>query len=320
MIFVIGGAYQGKTAFVMEHLKIEKQDMLDGESCSYEAIYDAKVIHHFERFIYRLMKEEKPVFSFVQSLLEENKNLCIIMTEIGNGLVPIDSFERNYRETVGRVGCLIVKYAAEVYRVQVAIPTKIYENPNKKRKQIKVYLVRHSITKGNLEKRFIGTTDEALCKEGVDLAKTKKLPPVEQVYSSPLTRCTQTADILYPNHKKVIMAGLRETDFGEFEYKNHEELDGNVAYQQWIDSNATTAFPNGESLEDVKIRAKDAFCHIIKDALQKQYESIAIVTHGGTIMAIMSQFSNEKRDYFEWRANNCEGYLLEIDGGSACYQ
>ncbi|PXV95806.1 alpha-ribazole phosphatase [Lachnotalea glycerini] len=185
---------------------------------------------------------------------------------------------------------------------------------------IKVYLVRHSITKGNLEKRYVGSTDEHLCEEGIKLAKSKKLTTVDKVYTSPLLRCVETAEILYPNIYRAIIPALRETDFGDFEYKNYEELNGNVDYQKWIDTKGASGFPNGENLEEVDCRVKNAFRFIIRDAVENQCESIAIVAHGGTIMSIASQFRVEKMDKFEYMVKNCEGYLLEIDGGSLCYQ
>jgi alpha-ribazole phosphatase len=185
---------------------------------------------------------------------------------------------------------------------------------------MKVYIIRHSITKGNLENRYVGSTDEHLCEKGIALAKSKNFPLVEKVYTSPLLRCLETADILFPEINKTIIPGLRETDFGDFEYKNYEELNGNPAYQRWIDSNGTSGFPNGEGLEEVNRRVQEVFRSIMKDAFRNQYTSIAVVTHGGTIMSIMSQFSSEKKDYFEWQVKNCEGYLLEMDGGSQCYR
>jgi alpha-ribazole phosphatase len=180
---------------------------------------------------------------------------------------------------------------------------------------IQVYLIRHSITKGNLEGRYIGSTDEALCESGIILAQSKKMPAVQKVYTSPLVRCIETAKIIYPNVSRAIIPSLRETDFGDFEYKNYEELNGNEAYQKWIDSNGKSGFPNGETFEEAYSRALEAFRTVIKDASSHNYKSIAIVTHGGTIMSIMETLSNEKKDYFEWHVKNCEGYMLEIDGG-----
>ena len=36
---------------------------------------------------------------------------------------------------------------------------------------------------------------------------------------------------------------LEEMDFGDFEYKNYHELNGNAAYQAWIDSGGTDCLP-----------------------------------------------------------------------------
>jgi len=180
---------------------------------------------------------------------------------------------------------------------------------------INVYLIRHSATKGNKEGRYIGSTNEPLSEAGVSLAKSKKMQPVDWVYVSPLVRCTQTADILYPGCSRSIIPGLRETDFGDFENKNYEELNGNPEYQKWIDTMGKSGFPNGESFEDAYSRAINSFQVIIKNAKENNYNSIAIVTHGGTIMSIMDKLSNEKKDYFDWHVKNCEGFMLEIDGG-----
>ena len=49
---------------------------------------------------------------------------------------------------------------------------------------MRIYLIRHSMTKGNKEKRYIGTTDESLCLEGIQLLEERKgmYPEVTYVY------------------------------------------------------------------------------------------------------------------------------------------
>jgi broad specificity phosphatase PhoE len=99
----------------------------------------------------------------------------------------------------------------------------------------KFYLIRHSITKGNLEKRYIGAkTDEPLCKAGYELLKEKHYPKVEKVIASPMKRCIETAQLLFPDTQIQIEESLRECDFGEFENKNYQELSQSKAYQAWI--------------------------------------------------------------------------------------
>ena len=52
-------------------------------------------------------------------------------------------------------------------------------------------------------------------------------PEVQNIYISPLKRCVQTAEILFPGELVHIIDELAECDFGEFENKNYKELDGN---------------------------------------------------------------------------------------------
>ena len=115
---------------------------------------------------------------------------------------------------------------------------------------MKVYLIRHGETEGNREKRYIGRTDEPLCEEGVELLKRNEYPEAERIYISPMLRCRQSAEIIYPDREYEIVDTLRECDFGLFENKNYQELDGNPLYQKWIDSMGTLPFPEGESRED----------------------------------------------------------------------
>lgn len=184
-----------------------------------------------------------------------------------------------------------------------------------------IYLIRHSVTDGNIEKRYVGSTDEGLNEIGIRLAENKEKPSdIEKVFTSPMNRCIETADIMFKGIEKHIVDGLRETDFGDFEYKNYEELKYSKDYQKWIDSLGRCGFPNGEGFWEAYERAIQAFGEIIRFSIESQYKKIAIVTHGGTIMSIMDKFSDSEKDYFDWRVKNCEGYILKIDGGKKCYR
>ena len=186
------------------------------------------------------------------------------------------------------------------------------------------FLIRHGKTAGNLLGRYIGSrTDEPLCDEGREGLAGKQLPEVERLYVSPMKRCVETAEILWPefdqkNIQKV--TDLRECDFGDFENKNYKELSGNGDYQAWIDSNGTLPFPNGESMDLFKSRCLEAFAQIVEEvsgAEQKWKDSgetgmfrAGIVVHGGTIMAILEQYGYPKRAYFDYQVKNGCGYRL----------
>lgn len=185
-------------------------------------------------------------------------------------------------------------------------------------------LIRHGKTAGNLLGRYIGSrTDEPLCDEGREELAGKQLPEVERLYVSPMKRCVETAEILWPGFDRKKMQkvmDLRECDFGDFENKNYKELSGNGDYQAWIDSNGTLPFPNGESMDAFKGRCLEAFARIVEEVSGAEQEWIAsgktgifragIVVHGGTIMAILEQYGYPKAAYFDYQVKNGCGYRL----------
>lgn len=177
-----------------------------------------------------------------------------------------------------------------------------------------IYLIRHSVTAGNLESRYVGSrTDESLCTEGVCLLEKMVWPPVERVFASPMKRCLETARILYPDMDILVEESLRECDFGEFENKNYKELSGNEAYQRWIDSGGVLPFPGGESREIFSRRCVEGFSRCVSHCLAESFKTAALVVHGGTIMSILSVCAQAGGDYFSWQVKNGEGYLLRVD-------
>ena len=177
-----------------------------------------------------------------------------------------------------------------------------------------ILLIRHGETAGNREKRYIGRTDERLCPEGIQALQQVSFPRCEVLVSSPMRRCLQTAEILFPVQKIHICEAFRECDFGGFEGKNYAELNGNPQYQAWIESGGMMPFPNGESPADFRARCCDGFRQMT-DAFADA-ESIAFVVHGGTIMAILSRFALPHRDYYDWMTANAHGWLCHFNGQS----
>ena len=229
----------------------------------------------------------------------------------------------------------------------------------------KIVLIRHGMTQGNQEHRYVGTTDEGLLPESVEDLRgmqefwQKQVPmngrivadsvhdeieivpgkiTCEQyseknenknqvVYVSPYLRAKQTADILFPDAGKVEIPELAECRFGEFEYMNYAELNGNPDYQRYIDSGGTTAFPGGETKAEFTDRVMRGFEKVFVDVESREEQkrlrcdvslrietahtslsdTIIIVAHGGTIMALMDQLSEPHKDYFDWQVKPGEG-------------
>lgn len=179
---------------------------------------------------------------------------------------------------------------------------------------LKVILIRHGKTLGNTKGRYIGCrTDENLCSLGIGEIRKNCYPKAEFVYASPMKRCLETAELIYPNLSVETNILLRECDFGKFENKNYQELSDVKEYQEWIDSNGTLPFPEGEGMEAFQKRCSKGFEECISKAFSKEQKQVAMVVHGGTIMSILSRFAQPKGEYFKWQLENGGFYMLHID-------
>ena len=182
--------------------------------------------------------------------------------------------------------------------------------------KIYVYLIRHGKTAGNRKGAYIGSTDEPLSPEGRNQLKALagSFPVPDELWRSPICRCEQTADILYPGVLARICGDLRECDFGAYEGKNYEQLKDEPGYQNWLNSGGTVPFPGGENPVAFRARSQKAFAAIAGEAARRHHGgTLAVVCHGGTIMAILDVFSNPHRDFYSWQAPNAGGYGFWYD-------
>lgn len=188
--------------------------------------------------------------------------------------------------------------------------------------KLEVLLLRHGQTQGNLEKRYIGKTDEPLLMEDMERIqkvsslqkrlKQENLVRPQKLFVSPMLRCRQTAELLFPGQEQVVIDKLCEMDFGRFEAKNYMELSADPAYQAWIDSGGGLPFPEGEDRECFIRRTMDGFLQMTEQAWQENCGQIAAVVHGGSIMAILSGLLQD--DYFAYQVPNLAGYAFEYEG------
>lgn len=184
---------------------------------------------------------------------------------------------------------------------------------------MELILMRHATTQGNLERRFIGTLDVPILPQGEVLARqvSPTLPTVEHLYRSPLLRCDQTARLLWPEVAHTVIPDLRETDFGSFEGKNHEELQDNPLYLSWLAGGSGlnfAALPVGEHPDEVAKRVMAGLCQVVSDATARGFDRVAVVSHGGTMMGLLAQVGRPEREYYGWMCKNCCGYRMAVEG------
>lgn len=177
----------------------------------------------------------------------------------------------------------------------------------------RIYLIRHGLTAGNEEKRYIGKTDQPLSLRGVDFLKGKIAPPADEIVVSPMLRCRQTAELLFPGREYQIIEDFRECDFGTFEGKNYLELSDDPDYIAWIESNGKNMFPRGEDPKKFRKRCVDAFREYMNRLSPDR--TVAFIVHGGTIMAISEAFDRAQKDFYEYSLPNGEGIEADWENG-----
>ncbi|MBQ6873527.1 MAG: histidine phosphatase family protein [Clostridia bacterium] len=184
-------------------------------------------------------------------------------------------------------------------------------------KTYKIHLIRHAMTSESQEGKYIGHTDVPLSEAGVAQLESMKeeyiYPVADVVFSSPLSRCTDTARILYPEAQIVTIDELIEYNFGEFEGRTAEELhEKEELFDDWLRGERDVEPPFGESNADFAKRVCTAFAAIAEGVMKAGTEDTVIVTHGGVIMTIMAAFALPEASMHEWLTPNGCGYTLRL--------
>ena len=112
MILIVGGAYQGKMDFAVE-LSGKMPEKVMGDV--HQWIRDQMQAGHTREGIERKLEEK----------ISSCPDMILVADEIGYGIVPVDAFEREYRERTGRILVELAKGAEEVERVICGIGQKI---------------------------------------------------------------------------------------------------------------------------------------------------------------------------------------------------
>lgn len=125
MIMITGGAFSGKKDYAKTRFGFSDEEILNGENCSFDAVFSAKCIADYQLIVERLLEEKADVQTFTERFCRENPNAVVIINEIGAGIIPLKKNDRIWREETGRAGCLIARNSSEVIRLTCGIPTII---------------------------------------------------------------------------------------------------------------------------------------------------------------------------------------------------
>ena len=182
-------------------------------------------------------------------------------------------------------------------------------------KTYKIHLIRHGITEANQDGRYIGRTDLPLSPEGLGalLALKEKYayPGGVRFFTSPLTRCRQTLEVLYPGCQAECVEGLAECDFGDWEGKSLRDLKNDERFLRWMEG-ADHAIPGGEDSEQFRARVCGAFEDIVNGLIHSGDTEAVICTHGGVITMLMQIYGLPRLDPKDCLAAAGQGFTLRV--------
>lgn len=105
----------------------------------------------------------------------------------------------------------------------------------------------------------------------------------DKIYTSPLKRCTQLAQILSPS-KYEMDQRLTEMNFGNWEGSSWDEIYKTPYGKKWMNNYLTLPCPGGEAYSDLYDRVNTFINELGKN------QNILIITHAGVIRAFLSVF------------------------------
>jgi probable phosphoglycerate mutase len=151
-----------------------------------------------------------------------------------------------------------------------------------------ILLARHGETDWNREQRFQGWADPPLNATGraqaVDLSVELMPEELAAVYSSPLRRAYETAEVVAATRglEPVTVTALREVDVGSWSGLTREEIEHRFPeqYTRWLDYRQ--GWEDGETYEQMAERVVPALLDL---AAVHEGQRILAVTHGGPMRA-----------------------------------
>ncbi|MFD3156275.1 alpha-ribazole phosphatase [Haloimpatiens sp. FM7330] len=179
-----------------------------------------------------------------------------------------------------------------------------------------IYFLRHGQTSENTKSVYYGSLDVNLNEKGIQqikkAAKFFKNIKIDKVYISDRKRTFQTASIIIGNKKDIpiiVDNRLNETNFGDFEGKNYDELVKLYPEEckKWIEDWKTFRPVNGETFIEMYTRTSG----FMDDIKNSKDENILVVTHSGVIRAALCYVMDANMDLF-WKFGCINGDRVTI--------
>jgi 2,3-bisphosphoglycerate-dependent phosphoglycerate mutase len=176
---------------------------------------------------------------------------------------------------------------------------------------------RHGETEWNIERRAQGRADSPLTAAGIGqaqaLGRALAARGIEHIVSSTLGRALHTAEIVADITGCTVSVDDRlvERAFGELEGQRFKDMALDPVWTAVVnctDPDATA--PGSESLREVAARVLAA----LDDARKLPYRSVAVITHGQSISALLGTL-HDTTDFSRFRHGNCGYTPMHVQAG-----
>lgn len=158
---------------------------------------------------------------------------------------------------------------------------------------MKIYVLRHGQTDGNVKDMMQGNLDIELNDEGRKQARSageiiEKLN-IDLIFCSPLKRTVETAKLACPNTPIILDDRLRSRDHGEFEGLRRDEIDRSLYWN----IKKQPKYEKAESLQHLFDRVKS----LLEEIKEKyQDKNILLVTHSSVTRVLYYYFNGIPED------------------------
>ena len=178
-----------------------------------------------------------------------------------------------------------------------------------------IYIIRHGQTELNNKQVLQGRSNYPLNEKGIAQARRAaerlRLVSFSHVYSSPLIRAVQSAEIIVPDIPVTIDERLIEMDYGPYEGMDLNALSPEIItfFSDFVHNPA----PEGmEQLASVVARAGEFI-----EELSRQDGNILVSTHAIAMKGILEYLTPDSHgSYWSQNIGNCAVFAAEYKDGS----
>ena len=169
---------------------------------------------------------------------------------------------------------------------------------------MEIYIVRHGTTVWNEKKRTQGRVNNRLSKNGKEKAKilAKKLKDIcfDYIFSSPLLRSVQTANLINKYHNNKIIKDKRLTDIDQGIFTGR--YFNSLTKEELVLKKSKAKSCNMETLEEMYFRIKPFFNEIVEKYKDK---TVLIVTHSGVASFLEKMINYPHYDKNIFNSTDC---------------